>query len=109
MAKTLDFTTRKKEFFTVKLDDEKQTVLLIGTPTKNVMQDFLALNMEELEDAQAINEIYEVCAKVMSFNKGGIKITSDYLSNECNFDIADIMTFFNAYSDFISEISHAKN
>lgn len=111
MIKTLDFTSRKKEYLTVKLNDDKKTVLMIGTPTKAILSDFIAINERVNDgdgaDSEAINDLYEVCAKVMSFNKAKTKITADYLGEF--FDIEDIMTFFNAYSEFMASVTSAKN
>lgn len=111
MAKTLDFTTRKKEYMTVKLNDEKKTVLMIGTPTKAILDEFISVHENLSEDGgadrEAVNDLYRVCAKVMSFNKGGIKITPDYLSTF--FDLEDLMVFFNAYSDFMESVTNVKN
>ncbi len=111
MAKVLDFTKQKKEYLTVKLNDEKKTVLMIGTPTKTILNEFVRINESISEDggadAEAIEELYSVCAKVMSFNKGGIKITPDYLGSF--FDVEDIFIFFNAYGEFMSSVTSAKN
>lgn len=111
MAKTLDFTTRKKEYLTVKLNDEKKTVLLIGTPTKKILDEFISINDQISEsegaDKEAVNDLYRVCARVMSFNKGGIKITAEDLGEF--FDLEDVMTFFNAYSDFMASVTNVKN
>lgn len=111
MSKTLDFTTRKKEYLTVKLNDEKKTILMIGTPTKAILDEFTGINDRitdtEGADREAIDDLYRVCARVMSFNKGGIRITSDYLAEF--FDIEDIFIFFNAYSDFLQTITNSKN
>lgn len=109
MSNVLDFTKQKKEYLTVKLNDEKKTVLMIGTPTKKILDEFIGINesISEGADSGAIDDLYRVCAKVMSFNKGGIKITSDYL--EDFFDLTDIMVFFNAYTSFITNITNAKN
>ena len=111
MAKTLDFNTRKKEYLTVKLNDEKKTVLMIGTPTKTIMREFIAINERVSEDGdtdpELIEDLYNVCAKVMSFNKMGVKISSDYLGDF--FDVEDVLVFFNAYGDFMSSMTSAKN
>lgn len=111
MANVLDFTKRKKEYLTVKLDDPKKTVLMIGTPNKKILEDFMELN-SQIEDeggasGEMVSELYAVCAKVMSFNKGGVKITSEYL--EEFFDIEDIMIFFNAYTEYMEKITTSKN
>lgn len=111
MANVLDFNKQKKEYLTVKLHDEKKTVLMIGTPTRSILRNFIDIN-ESIEasggvDADMIDDLYNVCAKIMSFNKGGIKITGDYLSDF--FDLEDITTFFNAYMDYIGSVTNAKN
>jgi hypothetical protein len=84
---------------------------MIGTPTKAILDEFISINDNISEDggadAEAVNDLYNVCAKVMSFNKGGIKITAEYLADF--FDLGDIMIFFNAYSDFLASITNAKN
>lgn len=111
MAKTIDFTARKKPYINVKLADE--TVLMIGTPTKAIMTDLIALksNLETVKEGEnteeAINGLYEACARVMSLNKAGKKITAEYLSELM--DIEDIMYFFNAYMEFVVEVSDTKN
>lgn len=111
MAKTLDFTARKKEYLTVKLADEKKTVLMIGTPTKEILEEFIEINEkvsdEDGVDKETLNDLYRICARVMSFNKGGIKITDKYLAGF--FDLEDIMVFFNAYSDFMEAVTNSKN
>ena len=111
MANVLDYTRQKKEYLTIKLNDEKKTVLMIGTPTKKILNDFIEINDRISDDngadLDAVDDLYNVCAKVMSFNKGGIKITSDYLGEF--FDIEDIMIFFRAYSDFMASVTSVKN
>lgn len=111
MTNVLDYTKQKKEYLTIKLNDEKKTVLMIGTPTKKILNDFIEINDRISDDngadLDAVDDLYNVCAKVMSFNKGGIKITSDYLGEF--FDIKDIMIFFRAYSDFMASVTSVKN
>lgn len=111
MAKILDFTKVKKKYWTVKLNDDKKTTLLIGTPTKAILTKFLEIN-ETIDDNdgadnETINDIYRVCADIMSFNKGEIEITPEYL--EPFFSIDDVMLFFNGYSEFMSSITNSKN
>ena len=113
MAKTLNFNNIKKSYLTVTLADEKETTLMIGTPTKKVMDDLLLLksSLEALEEDEtnvdATDDLYAACAKVMSRNKAGVKITKEFLAEI--FDFEDILIFFNAYMDFVSEIGNSKN
>ena len=107
--KTLDFTTQKKEYLTVKLNDDKGTVLMIGTPTKKILEEFVLINeqMNNQVSADVVKDFYNVCAKIMSFNKGGINITPDYLGEF--FDLGDITLFFEVYGEFMTTVTGAKN
>lgn len=110
MAKTLDFNRLKKRYITVNLPDENNTTLMIGSPTKAVLDSFLnlkdALTAESMGD-EAIDELYHICARIMSRNKAGIVITQEQL--EELFDFEDILFFIREYTEFISELSNSKN
>lgn len=111
--KALNFNKVKKTYLTVTLADENNTTIMIGTPTKAIMDDLVLLQsgLETIseEDANVDNtdELYSACAKVMSRNKGGVKISKEFL--EEIFDFEDIMIFFNAYMNFITEVTSVKN
>ena len=112
MANTLDFTKIKKKYLTVTLADEQNTVIMIGMPTKAIMDELTALksmleNMEGDPDNETMGELYEACAKVMSRNKTMKKIEKEHL--EKIFDFEDIIIFFNAYMDFINALALEKN
>lgn len=113
MSKSLNFNNLKKKYLTVTLADEKETTIMIGTPTKAIMDDLMLLksNFEALSDndvdTDVTNELYNACARVMSRNKGGIKITSEQLADI--FDFEDILIFFNAYMEFVTEVTNTKN
>lgn len=113
MAHTLNYNTIEKQYLTVTLADENNTVLMVGTPTKAVMKDLLLLEAsvdaieEDETNLEALDDLYTACARVMSRNKLGRKITKEYL--EELFDIEDIMLFFRAYIDFVTTLSNAKN
>lgn len=113
MAKALNFNNVKKTYLTVTLADEANTTLMIGTPTKAIMDDLVTLqdSLDNISDeeasTEATDELYSACAKLMSRNKGGIKISKEYLEEV--FDFEDIIIFFNAYMDFISEVTSGKN
>lgn len=110
MSKSLDFNKLKKQYLTVTLADEDKTVLMISTPTKNILDDFLAMT-ESLKDEnigeEAIDELYNIVAKILSRNKGGIEITPNKVKNTMDFE--DVIIFIRAYTDFISEVSGSKN
>ena len=114
MSKTFDFNSVKKHYLTVKLADEKNTTLLVGTPPKAIMDkitqlqaDFNDMTDEDKTNGEIMDDLYDVCARIMSCNKAGVKISAEYLGNLLDFE--DIFLFFNAYVGFIEEISTAKN
>lgn len=111
MSYNLNFNTIKKQFMTVTLPDEKQTVLMIGTPTKSLLAELSTLE-DQLKnvangDDVSIESLYDACAKIMSRNKAGTKITRQKLE-KC-LDIEDITVFFYSYIDFVTTIGNQKN
>jgi hypothetical protein len=110
MAKALNFNKIKKNYFTVTLPDENESTLMICTPTKAIMDEFISmkdsLSAENMGD-DAIDQLYELCAKIMNRNKGGIKIAKKEL--EEMFDFEDIIIFIRSYTEFINELSNSKN
>ena len=110
MARSLDFNNIRKRYLTVTLADEARTVLMISTPTKAVLDSLLnmkdSLGDENLTD-DAIDDLYEICAKIMSRNKAGRVITKEAVQEL--FDFEDIIVFIRAYTDFIHEVTSAKN
>lgn len=112
MANVLNFNQMKKQYLTVTLADETNTTLMIGTPTKSIMDDLILLqsSLESMGDddtATATEDLYRACARIMSRNKMGIKISPEKLSEI--FDFEDVLIFFNAYMEFVSEIINSKN
>lgn len=113
MSKTLNFNKVPKQYLTVVLSDEKETTLLVGTPTKAIFDDLTRLKAsletlsEDETDVDATDDLYDACAKVMSRNKAGVKVTKEYLANL--FDFEDIMIFFSQYMEFIGEVANSKN
>lgn len=112
MSNTLDFNKIKKKYLTVVFADEKNTTIMIGTPTKGVMEELMSLqeSLNTVSDdvsAESMGELYDVCAKVMSRNKTNKKIEKEYL--ESVFDLEDITIFLHAYMEFIDTLSAEKN
>lgn len=110
MANVLNFNKTKKQYMTVVLPDEKETTIMIGTPTKKVMDEFIAMGQglqDAASDTEAMDELYDLTAKIMSHNKGGIRITSDQIAEIL--DLEDIMAFIQSYTVFIQGITGSKN
>lgn len=105
MAKSLNFNNIAKKYFTVTLADEKNTTVMIGMPTKALLEALTNLdlkNAEELEnDLTALEDVYRVSAQIMSRNKGGIEITKEYLEEVWDFE--DVVIFLREYMTYVTE------
>lgn len=111
MSNTINFNNATKRYLTVTFADANNTVITVGTPTKALFQDLVGLARSISAGAEnnlgAIDELYIVCAKIMSRNKEGVEITKDFM--EENMDFEDIITFFKGYMAFVREITKLKN
>ena len=113
MAKALNFNNVKKHYWSITLADEKNTTLLIGMPTKAIVDDLSELQnlIDEYDNdksnPEANDNMYFACARMMSRNKAGIEITKEYLAEI--FDYEDIIIFTNGYMDFVNEVVNSKN
>lgn len=110
MAKPLNFNNIKKRYLTVTFADKDNTTIMVGTPTKETIDELTSLaDILDDDDMQneAIDQMYEICTKIMSHNKTNKKITRAFIDN-C-MDIEDITLFIRAYTEFIGEITNSKN
>lgn len=114
MAKTLNFNSIKREYFTVTLPDEDKTSIMISTPTKDLLGKIISLsssmnidNNDITEVNNLLDDLYGTIAKIMSCNKGGIVITKEKLESCLGFD--DLITFFREYLAFVNNIKNIKN
>lgn len=108
---SLNFNNLQKKYLTVTLNDENKTTIMVCNPSKKLLNEIISIDsiVRNTDDSstgeEEVDALYEVCAKVMSRNKGGIKIEKELL--EDIFDIEDIMIFFKTYMEFVS--SQTKN
>ena len=110
MAKSFDFNKFKVKTMSVTLSDEDKTTLAVMTPDKRLRDDLVALyeDVNEADEDEIGEALYELSARVMSRNTKGIEISSDQLK-ELYPDPTYIMAFLNAYVDFIGEVTNSKN
>lgn len=112
MVKTLDFNKIKKRYFTITLPNDEKTTLMISTPTKDIMDEFVYLSNNYINSNNNISEdviddLYGLCARIMSRNKANIEIKMDDLSKLLDFE--DLIIFVQSYTEFISELTNSKN
>lgn len=107
----LNFNKVQKRYLTVTLIDGR--VLIIGTPTKKLLDKLLAMNGKvngEVADnltQEDVDSLYKLTGEVMSVNKTNTIITSKEVNDL--FDLEDLMLFFNAYMSFLDSIVSSKN
>ena len=107
MPKILDLS-KKKPTLPVKLPDE--TLIRVYTPTKGMLEEFITIGAQlehASDDSEALNQLYDVTARLMSNNAGGRKLSMKEVSDML--DVGDVIVFFRAYTEFITELSKAKN
>ena len=109
MPKALNFKKVKKSFLPVTFNDEVETTIFVGTPTKAIMSELSQLqeSIDDVEDDTNIDDLYDACAKIMNRNKTGFVVTTDFLADRMDFE--DIKIFFAAYMNFIDEVIRSKN
>ena len=110
MSKALNFNNLKKRYLTVTLPDEKETTLLVTTPTKAVLDQLIAMKDSLGDDdmnEDALEDLYDICAKILSRNKAGHIIRKEELENM--FDFEDIIILVREYTNFINEVTSSKN
>jgi hypothetical protein len=110
MAKSFDFNKIKPKTMNVTLTDEAKTTLAVMTPDKRLRDDLVSLyeGVDEADEDEVNEALYDLSARVMSRNKQGIEITPDQLKKLYP-DHTYIMAFLNAYVDFIGELTNSKN
>lgn len=108
---TLDFRKQKKNYLKITLNDEEETKLSLLQPTKGLFQKMVAMSEDvgrmEGTDIDALDEVYAVCAELMSRNKEGIHLSKEILEETLDFE--DIVIFLKAYNAFVAGIVHGKN
>ena len=113
MSNSINFNTLKKQYLTTTLPDEKHTTIMVCMPTKSLLDDLMSLETtlnldgENQNSEEIIGELYAIVAKVMSRNKGGIKITREKLEKCLDFE--DLIFYFKEYLKFVRSISTSKN
>lgn len=114
MAKTLNFNTIVPPTLPLVMRDEAQTEITVVSPTEGLVEELQAIaphmtEMLQSDESQAIPAIYDLAAKLISCNKEGLAVSVDDLRNKYKLNLEALIVFYNAYMDFLAEITNAKN
>ena len=113
MAEVLDFNKYRPPVLPLLLPGEGKRLNLIP-PTLDLLEELRA-SRERLsvlltqEDEEMVDALFELAARLMSCNRQLKKIKADYLRNVCGMDEADLGVFFQAYTNYLTDLENAKN
>lgn len=110
MAKMLDFRKSKKPTLPVTLDDD--LVVNIYTPDKALLEELLDAqndirSLSDDNDREKLDALYDMCARIMSNNREKREFDTEEI--EEYFDTRDVVRLIRAYTEFVAEVSNAKN
>ena len=111
---TLIFDKYRPPILSVEMMDAERTVINDTPPTVD-LQDELRSRMADLQellngtDGEQREVLYDLAARLMSCNRNMRKITPDLLRKTYCLDEEDLIVFYQAYAEFLTEIESAKN
>lgn len=114
MADVLDFSKHRPPTLPVVFNDPAQTSISVTPPSVDLVEELIA-NADTLQqlllqdDDSAVEQLYDLAARLMSCNRNLKKITPEALRNVYNIEEADLAEFFTAYTDYLHELKTAKN
>ena len=112
MAKSFDFNSFNRPALEVRLN--RDTVLNVTTPPERMIEQLMANadaigRLKGSNDIELIRSCFEFAADIISNNLEGVTVTAEELRDKYKVDGVGLLAFFNAYVEFISEITNAKN
>ncbi len=114
MAKVLDFNTLKRPVLEIVLRDDGHTHVKVSTPTEGLVEELNSLASElepalKANNAESIEAIYDLAAELINCNLNYVTVTPEELRGKYRMDLESLVIFFGAYTDFLNEITNAKN
>lgn len=114
MAKTLDFNKITPPILPLIMPDDDRTEIKVTTPKQALVEELIEAAPEldavlKNGDADTIRAIYDLAARLISCNLNGITVTADELRDKYKFNYEYLVIFYNAYVDFINELTNQKN
>lgn len=114
MAETLDFNQYRPPVLPLILMDEQHTVINVSPPTVDLQEELRARQGQlrallSKEDEEMVDVLYDLAARLMSCNRNLIKFTAHELRTTYKMDVEDLVVFYRAYAEYITEIERSKN
>lgn len=101
----MEFNFKDIKIDTLKITFEDGKSLTLRTPKLKLLK--RAGNIKKDDGAEAINEMIEVVAAILSNNKENRTITTDFVENE--FDTSELISFLTHYFKWIGKVRQDPN
>lgn len=112
-TRVLDLNNVSRPTLELTMMDDARTVLRVKTPTEELVQELQAMNGDlaklETGDRSAVGMIYDLAARLLSYNRDYIKVTAEDLRGKYRVDLESLILIYNAYLGFINALTNEKN
>ena len=105
-SRKFDFGKLKRSFYTNTLKDG--TVLVVNMPEKRVFERMQSITEVEEDEDIKYNDLLTLLAEILSNNKAGKEITTEYLENE-KYDIEELVEYLKDYGQFVNSLKNNPN
>lgn len=113
MARVLDLNNVQNSLMDLTLQDKDRTIVHLDIPTEELVQEFEAMlpKLDTLKkgDHSAVNEIYDVAAKLINVNLDFFQVTGQELRTTYRMNVLSALNFFGAYLDALETLANGKN
>ena len=113
MARVLDLNTVQSSILDITLQDKDRTVVHLDVPSEELVRELEALvpELDKLKkgDRAAVNETYEVAAKLINCNQDYFQVTAQELRTTYRMNLLSAINFLSAYFDCIEALANQKN
>lgn len=111
---TLNFNKYRPPILPVEMLDDQGTVIHVVPPTVDLQEELRARSADlhtllSGEDDEKRGALWDLAARLMSNNRNMRKITPELLQTTYRLDEEDLVVFYEAYTNFVRGIEHAKN
>ena len=113
MARVLDFNELQRSFMDIKLCDPERTEVHLDLPTEKTINELENMQAElarmEKGDRTAVDDIYDLAARLMNSNFDLLTFTGESLRTKYGMNLVLILQFYSSYMSFIEELKTRKN
>lgn len=111
--KVLDLGALQRPTLNLTLLDDERTVLRVTTPSERMIHELEEMQGEFSKlttgDREAVDAIYDLMARLLSYNLEFIKVTAEELREKYRVDLTSLVIVAQAYLEFIEELNKEKN